>query len=357
MIEPSPCRVVGSMVSQPYPPCLERVYGFLAVNINDPVSYGPVEELVERVEGFLKNVLRAEGFSLLPTYGGSESTLTALYAMREEWGVERLAVSLAAHESVYKAARVLGLEVLRVPVDEHDRMDVEALRELLEKKGREAGIVATLGTTDLGELDDVEGVVEVAREYGTPVYIDAAFGGLPLALTGRLPVASTADPVIGIGIDLHKFLSPPPAGLLLVKEELLDALSFPAPYMPSGRQYGLLWTRTGFGLAFMDACISILGLKGLESIAEHLYATSLHAHSYAQEKGLHVASTSATPLIAIGVGAKRELVLERLRRRGVLLYPSRHPGTVRVVVKWCHTRGFIEKLVDTIASIVHGSNR
>ena len=345
-----PCLVVGSMVAEPYPPCLSAAYEFLPLNLNDKSSFEELGGVMSSIQEFFEHQLGFRGFYAVPTYGGSESTLTALYVLREKTGGNKIVVSRAAHQSVYKAARILGLRTIVVPVDGFDRIDVSELRRVLgrEREGV-AGVVATLGTTDLGSIDDISGVVEVAEEAGIPVYLDAAFGGFPLSLAKGIDVFRARSSVVaGIGMDLHKFLSSPPAGFLLIREELAGFLRFPAPYMPEGFQESLLWTRSGFGAGFLYSCVKLLGLQGLREIALELLGKTRAIHDYARSKGLAVMSMGETPMLVVRP-QNRSAISSSLRRRRIVLYPSSRPGSLRMIIKWCHSLGFLRRIVDVVS--------
>src|SRR6185437_15755212 len=91
----------------------------------------------------------------------STSTLAALIAARNATGRNVVVCSEQAHSSVEKDARMLGMEIRKVPVDEAFRMRPDAL-ELDEA----AVVVATVGTTSTSSVDPVAAVADRAAAAG-----------------------------------------------------------------------------------------------------------------------------------------------------------------------------------------------
>src|SRR6266481_2271242 len=102
--------------------------------------------------------------------------------------VFRIYASDQAHSSVEKAAIALGLgeeNVQRVPTDAEFRMDVAALRAMIERdlasgsgRFKPLAVVATVGTTSTASVDPVPAI---AKEHKMWLHIDGAYGaGLAL---------------------------------------------------------------------------------------------------------------------------------------------------------------------------------
>lgn len=96
----------------------------------------------------------------------------------------RVYVSDQAHSSAEKAAIALGLgeeNVQRVPTDSDFRMDVAALRVMIERdraqKFRPLAVVATVGTTSTASVDPVPEIAKICREHEIWLHVDAAYGG------------------------------------------------------------------------------------------------------------------------------------------------------------------------------------
>jgi glutamate/tyrosine decarboxylase-like PLP-dependent enzyme len=149
--------------------------------------------------------------------GGTGGNLSALHAARQRARHERgdpaarlrVAASDDAHSSVRMAARVMDVEVLTVPSDEHGRLKGAALRTALRGADDVFAVVATAGTTNLGLLDDLAGVADACAEHGTWLHVDGAYGAGALcapSARARFAGIERADSLI---VDPHKWLYSP----------------------------------------------------------------------------------------------------------------------------------------------------
>ncbi|WP_328796484.1 pyridoxal phosphate-dependent decarboxylase family protein [Halosaccharopolyspora lacisalsi] len=180
------------------------------------------------------------------TSGGTESNLTGLLLAREhalgdaagvapaasgmrERGPMRVFCSAEAHFSVARAAGVLGIgedSVIGVPVDDRHRMDPAALESSIVE-AREAGevpiaVVATAGTTDLGVIDPLVGIADVAERTGVWLHVDAAYGGGALFSERLTPLLRGVRRADSVALDLHKLgWQPVAAGVLLTRDRAL----------------------------------------------------------------------------------------------------------------------------------------
>jgi aromatic-L-amino-acid decarboxylase len=102
----------------------------------------------------------------------STSTLAALIAARHVTGGNVVVCSEHAHSSVEKDARMLGMELRKVPVDDELRMHVDGY-DLDDV----ACVVATVGTTSFASVDPVRELAVRAHAAGAWLHVDAAYAG------------------------------------------------------------------------------------------------------------------------------------------------------------------------------------
>jgi L-2,4-diaminobutyrate decarboxylase len=146
--------------------------------------------------------------------GGTNGNISALHAARE-WArrtsprARRIACSDEVHSSIRSTARIMDVEVLPVPTGPDGRLTGAALRAALDGAEDVFAVVATAGTTNLGLVDDLAGVAEVARERGLWFHVDGAYGAAGLcapSVRHRFAGVEHADSLIG---DPHKWLFAP----------------------------------------------------------------------------------------------------------------------------------------------------
>jgi aromatic-L-amino-acid decarboxylase len=128
----------------------------------------------------------------------------------------RIYVSDQAHSSAEKAAIALGLgeeNVQRVPTDNEFRMDVAALRAMIDhdlaQKFKPLAAVATVGTTSTASVDLVPTIAKICREHKMWLHVDAAYGGGFAILPEYEWIANGWNDADSVVINPHKTLFVP----------------------------------------------------------------------------------------------------------------------------------------------------
>jgi aromatic-L-amino-acid/L-tryptophan decarboxylase len=128
----------------------------------------------------------------------------------------RVYTSDQAHSSAEKAAIALGLgeeNVQRVPTDAEFRMDVAALRAMIERDVRERfkplAVIATVGTTSTASVDPVPEVAKICRQHKVWLHIDGAYGAGFALLPEQKWVTAGWTEVDSLVVNPHKMLFVP----------------------------------------------------------------------------------------------------------------------------------------------------
>jgi aromatic-L-amino-acid decarboxylase len=135
----------------------------------------------------------------------STSTLAALIAARQVSGRNVVVGSAAAHSSVAKAARMLGMELRTVPVGPDGAMDVSQLGDLADA----AAVVATVGTTAATAVEDVGEVARRARPAGCWLHVDAAYAGSAMVCPEFRWAFAGVERADSLVVNAHKWLLTP----------------------------------------------------------------------------------------------------------------------------------------------------
>lgn len=219
------------------------------------------------------------------TSGGSTANFVALGAARQS-AYERIGIDVAqdgsagtpigriyasdrAHRTIHRAAAVLGLgrkAVFEVPTDLAGRLDLRSLAEAMARDQGEGVIpiaaVAVAGTTDTGSVDQIDAIVDIARQHDCWVHVDGAYGLVANASTALAPLFAGLDRADSWIVDPHKWLSTGlGVGAVYVRDGEVLTRAFaegPAQYLEGSLGEGLPISQfDGLGASWMDQAIEL----------------------------------------------------------------------------------------------------
>lgn len=156
------------------------------------------------------------------TGGGTMANLEALWIAGRLHPGKRIVASAQAHYTHARICDVLGIPFTAVRCAPDGHMDLSHLDQLLDR-GDIGTVVATMGTTGLGDVDPLPGILERTRQSDTRVHADAAYGGY-FTLASKLGDDTRAAfdrmrDVDSIVIDPHKHgLQPYGCGCVLFRD-------------------------------------------------------------------------------------------------------------------------------------------
>jgi aromatic-L-amino-acid/L-tryptophan decarboxylase len=254
----------------------------------------------------------------------STATMASLAAARGAHEGKRVVVcSEHAHSSVDKAARLLELELRKVPVDDAFRLRPE----LLDLRDA-CAVVATVGTTSAAAVDPVPAIADACEQADVWLHVDAAYAGSAAVcpeLRAHFAGWERADSVV---VNPHKWLLTPMdcstlwtgrpeafrAAFSLVPEYLRvseDVVSLNEYAPPLGRRFRAL------KLWAVLRCYGRSGLQGV--IREHIRLAELFESWVRDEPGWEVCAPRLFSLVCFrrdGTDDENEALLERVNASG-----------------------------------------
>jgi histidine decarboxylase len=220
---------------RPLAPFLRHLLNNIGDPQVDPIYHGHAKDLEREVLDFYARLFRApDGWAGYVTSGGSEGNLHGLWLARTKYPNAVVYHSASAHYSVAKACHLLGLPSVAVAATANGELDYTDLRHQAGRfRARPATVVATIGTTITEAHDDVPGIhteLDAAGIIHRYVHSDAAFSGVPQALTQRQPGFDLVGGADSISISGHKWLGTPlPCGVVIARRghrELAQAVRY-----------------------------------------------------------------------------------------------------------------------------------
>ena len=254
----------------------------------------------------------------------STSTLVALAVARSSAPGRRVVIcSEHAHSSVDKAARLLELELRKVPADGAFR-----LRPDLLELDDACAVVATIGTTSSTSIDPVPEIADRCEQAGVWLHVDAAYAGAAAVcpeLRDRFAGWERADSIV---VNPHKWLGvPTDCSTLWTRrpDRFRDAFSLVPEYLRVAEEVASLSEYTQvlgrrFRALKLWAVLRCYGRSGLqEQIREHVRLAGLFEDLVRGEEGWDVVAPRPFSVVCFrreGSDDDNERILERVNASG-----------------------------------------
>jgi histidine decarboxylase len=263
---------------------------YLINNIGDPEIPGAEPRNTKHIEvgviDLLVNMLggSSDDWWGYASSGSTESNLYGLYLGRERFPEGTVFYSAAAHYSVEKAARLLRLPTVVVPVDHTGQMRYDALANAAACRPSQPPIVVTtLGTTMTEAIDKPALVHEALSQAGHRewhIHADAALSGIPLALSKDYRhIANLAGPHPPDSFCLsgHKFFGTPlPCGVALARRLHVERVRRHIGYI-AGPDTTISGSRSGLAPLLLWYALRRYGVAGHSARADSSRALAAYA--------------------------------------------------------------------------------
>ena len=344
-------KILCSMCTKPHPLAKKAYQMFFESNLGDPGLFSGSAQLEKEVINQIATLLHDTNATGFLVSGGTEANLLSLLAARNMAKINQPEVVLpqSAHFSFTKICNLLNLKPIYAGLDNSFMVEPSEVEKCISKNT--VAIVGTAGTAELGVVDPIDKLSEVALRHNVFLHIDAAFGGLVI------PFLSKAKPnfdfnlegVKSITVDPHKMgMAAIPAGGILFRDpESRDSIKTETPYLTDKVQYTFVGTRTGAAVASTWAVFKALGMEGFEKIIGDCMKTTKLLADGIEKSGFSLVAEPTLNLVAFRSESTKGLA-ERLWARGWFVSYVPRYDCVRIVVmphvKRKHAVAFLKDL-------------
>jgi tyrosine decarboxylase/aspartate 1-decarboxylase len=349
-------RILCSMCTTPHPAAKIAHQLFLSSNLGDAGLFRGSLRLEKEVIGKLAALLNGKNTVGFIVSGGTEANLLALLAARNMTNVSNPEVALpaSAHFSFNKICNLLRIKPVQAVLDGSYRVDPSSVERCLNKST--IAIIGTAGTAELGVIDPIDKLSEIALEHSVYLHVDAAFGGLIIPFLESAPEFDfRLEGVKSITVDPHKMgMTTIPAGGILFRDSAcLEYIKTQTPYLTDEFQYTFVGTRSGASVAATWAVFESLGREGFKSTVKHCIQLTKLLSSRLESLGFKLVTQPTLNIVAFRCSNSKQLA-ETLRQRGWFVSYVPRFDCVRIVVmphlRNRHITAFLKDLKEIAAT-------
>ncbi len=327
-------RVLSSMCTSPHPIAVKAHQLFIETNLGDPGIFVGTWELERKLISMIGKLLHKNDCAGYICSGGTEANIQGIRSARNLKRVKKpnIVIPKSAHFSFEKIGDILGVRIKRVGLDEDYRVNTSEVEKKIDENT--IAIVGIAGTTELGQVDPIDELSEIAIEKDVKLHVDAAFGGLVIPfMDKKFPFDFELEGVSSITIDPHKMgmATIPAGGILFRDESYLRALEVETPYLTSKYQYTLTGTRPGASVASAYAVLKYLGFKGMKRIIERCLKNTILLVEEMQKLGFEPVIEPIMNVVSFKT-KKAEKIKEELYKRRWVISTIKEPRAIRMVI-------------------------
>ena len=365
----------GQMLKPPHPVARAAYALAMTVNPNNHARDGgraSSEMEIEAVRG-IAAMFGWTGYLGHLTSSGTLANLEALWIAGQLAPGKRIVGSEQAHYTHRRISAVLKLDFTSVAADQGGRMCLDALESELQK-GDVGTVVVTLGSTAIGAVDPLDGVLTLRERYGFRVHVDGAYGGYFRLITDDLDrlarqaylATSEADSLV---IDPHKHgLQPYGCGCVLFRDPAVGRFykhDSPYTYFTSRQlhlgEISLECSRAGASAVALWATEQLLPLTAGGAFARGLAAgrrAALELDRRLRADGRFLPLAAGRPQLDIVVWKLREQAREKASEQAGKIFDAcaardLHLALVQLPVLWFEPSSSAEPgLVTCLRSVL-----
>jgi len=343
-------RILSSMCTEPHPAAKIAHQLFKSSNLGDPGLFPGTLRLEKEAIGTLASLLHGEASEGFIVSGGTEANLLALLAARNRANLTNPEVVLpqSAHFSFNKICSLLKITPVQARLNNTFVVDTASVEQCINKNT--IAIVGTVGTAELGKVDPIGKLSEIALAHGVYLHVDAALGGLMLPFLNNAPAFDfRLKGVNSITVDPHKMgLATVPAGGILFRDStFLEYIKTETPYLTEDVQYTFVGTRSGASAAATWAVFKSLGREGFTKTVNRCLRLTKFLSAGLKSQGFKLVTEPLLNVVAFRCLNSKQLT-KTLQLRGWFVSYVPSLDCVRVVVmphlRKQHIAAFLKEL-------------
>lgn len=370
--DPTEERNIGTFTSIHNNELTQKFSGhYLNKNLVDKKAYKSLVKFESKISKFFKKTFNNTKGATILTSGSTESVLLAFNYAKLKAAAEKgitqpnMLIPKHAHYSLARSARMLNIEVREIKENKQLSVDLEEVKKNVDKNT--ILIVGILGSTELGVIDDVAALDEIATKNNTNLHIDAAIGGFIIPfIDTTIPYKFSQLPSMqSMNISGHKFgLALSGAGILMLRDkQIIEKYADTIEYLSSGKKKmdNFLITSSPLGLFSLYTNILLYGEKGYRKFAKKYMKTKKILLTQLDKIGLKYFSGSEyTPQVLIYPEDVDELS-EYLETKGWVQHPYKAKGLnkagIRIVIKKDQEELIVKDLIADIQTFYNYQGR
>jgi tyrosine decarboxylase/aspartate 1-decarboxylase len=327
---------------------------FLCSNLGDPGLFPGSQRLEKEIIRTLSALLNLEGGAGFIVSGGTEANLMALLVARNLSKVDKPEVILpeSAHFSLTKICNLLKMKPVNASLDSKYRVDTASVERCFSENT--VAVVGTAGTAELGAVDSIGKLSEIALKHRVYLHVDAAFGGLVIPFLEKtekegIDFDFKLGGVSSITVDPHKMgmATIPAGGILFRNPTFLEQLRTETPYLSEEFQYTFVGTRSGASVAATWAAFASLGIEGFTGTVKRCMKLTRFLTDGLATLGFKLVTEPTLNIVAFH-SADSKALAEALHRLGWFVSRVPRLDCLRIVVmphlRQRHVRRFLDDL-------------
>jgi sphinganine-1-phosphate aldolase len=346
-----------------YAEILGKIYSeFLYENTLNPMAFLSLRKMENETVSMVADLLHGdENVVGNMTTGGTESIMLAMKAARDR-AINlnpdikpEVIVPVSAHPAFEKAAHYLSIRLIKAPLREDKRVDVQCIPDLITENT--IMLVGSAPCFPHGVIDPIEELAVLARSNHLLFHVDACMGGFMLPFVKDLgyPVPEFDFKVPGvtsISADNHKYgYANKGASVILYRNpEIRRHQFFVTTDWPGGifASATFMGTKCGGAIATAWAMIKILGFEGYRDIAAKVMETTRKIREGVNSiKGLKILGDPAMSLVAITSDYLDVFDIgDEMGKKGWLLDRLQFPNSLHMTISKIHIGCDAEFLKD-----------